>query len=266
MHTISMGTHVGLVVLVASFLGLLILTHASAQENQPELLLKAAEAKKLLKDRQEALADALQLQIRMFKEGKVGFDTVANIERSALRASLDWSATAEERIATLIKLSKVASDAHDIADARFKAGIGNKVDVQVAKAMVLEVKLELLRCELDRQAATQIQALKGTQYELLKKAAAQLVAQYEAGTVDVARLTQAGQDFLRASAEGNERPGQRLARLQACETFAKKTLDIAEAKSKGGLVAEVDVLQARSFLLEVQIEQLRAEARAAGMQ
>lgn len=110
--------------------------------------------------------------------------------------------------------------------------------------------------------AAEIKALLKERQNTLSKLVAQLRAQYQAGTVDLSRVVQAERDFLKATVDLDDNPEKRLAALRKALETVKQIAQIAEAKSKAGIVGPADVLQARAVLLEVRIELLRQELKS----
>ena len=106
-----------------------------------------AEIKALLKDRHNLLEKVVDVHTKEFQSGKVPFSVLAQAERDALRVTLDLDEGPEKRTATLEKLLKNAEGVVNVAEAAVKWARGSEVDLLQAKAMVLELRLELLRNE-----------------------------------------------------------------------------------------------------------------------
>ena len=76
------------------------------------------------------------------------FETLAQAQRDALKACVDLYDSSKERIAALRKFLEAVTQMYDMTDAMFKAGQVTKVAAHQARAIVLEVRIELLREEL----------------------------------------------------------------------------------------------------------------------
>jgi outer membrane protein TolC len=148
MFILSPGTRVWLGVLVLCLLGSPLFTLGEAQGQQPGPSDKNAEIKKLLKERHDELTKAVELLTIQYREGRVKFETLAQAQRDALKASVDLYDSSRERIAALRKFLEAVTQMHDMTDAMFKVGQVTRVAVHQARAIVLEVRIELSREEL----------------------------------------------------------------------------------------------------------------------
>lgn len=113
---------------------------------------KAAKIKSMQKERLEVLSEAVQFSIAQYREGKISFTTVAQIERDVFKATIDLHESPEERMAALRNLQAVVVHIYHIAETRYKTGNTTKIDVNQAKAVMLEVQIEVLREELKAKA------------------------------------------------------------------------------------------------------------------
>jgi outer membrane protein TolC len=111
----------------------------------------------------------------------------------------------------------------------------------------------------DKAAA--VKTLLKERHMLLSKIVAQVTTQYQAGVTDIARVVQAERDLLRASLELEEDLEKRIGLLREGEKTAKEIVALTEARFKAATTTQVDILQAKAVLLDVQIELLRAEGK-----
>jgi outer membrane protein TolC len=109
--------------------------------------------------------------------------------------------------------------------------------------------------------AAETRTLLKERHTLLTKIVAHVTARYQAGATDFTGVAQAQRDLLRATLELEEDLEKRIALLQGNEKTAKEAVEVADRKYKSGQSPEVDVLQAKVVLLEVQIELLREKAK-----
>src|SRR5262249_40530241 len=105
--------------------------------------------------------------------------------------------------------------------------------------------------------AAEIKTLLHQRHELLTKVVARIMDQYKLGAVDFTKVAQAERDLLRATLELEESPEKKLAALRQHQKTAKGIVELAETRFKAGSIGEVDLLQSKVVLLEVQIELLR---------
>jgi outer membrane protein TolC len=128
--------------------GLLVLavtaTGAAAGANKDD---KAEEINRLLVERHKTLRAVADMLMAQFKDGKVGFERLAEAQRAVLRAALDLPQSPEKRLATLRELRDLADATRRAVEARFKVGKVSQVDVLEAEAALLEARIELLREE-----------------------------------------------------------------------------------------------------------------------
>jgi hypothetical protein len=108
----------------------------------------AREIRALQKMRCDALADVVKTLSVLFTEGKIKFNTMTNAELDALRGILDIRYNPDDRIAVLLDIKALAEENQKIAEARSKAGAVLKSEVLLANAIVLEVRIALLREEV----------------------------------------------------------------------------------------------------------------------
>jgi hypothetical protein len=109
---------------------------------------KAAELKSLLEERHKLLFQTMEARIEEFKAGaNSSIALMVQVQRELLQATLDLQ-TSEERKANLQKCLEMATSVADTAAARHKAEKLGRADLMQAKAMVVEVRIELLRDEM----------------------------------------------------------------------------------------------------------------------
>jgi len=84
---------------------------------------------------------------RQYRAGAVGFTELATAQREVMKASLELEDDADKRKAILQKLKANAEGTVEAAEAKSKAGLATQVDVLQAKALLLEVSIEILRAE-----------------------------------------------------------------------------------------------------------------------
>jgi outer membrane protein TolC len=109
---------------------------------------QAAEIKKLLKERRDALQEVVKLLMAQYRAGAAGFVGLAQAERDLLKATLDLSDDPKERRAALEEFQKIAVEIVRLTEALVRVGGTTRVDVLQARTVVLEVRIELLREEL----------------------------------------------------------------------------------------------------------------------
>lgn len=153
MSIVQAGQRAWIGCVLVTVLGWFLCTRPAAQaqskppaREQPD---KAAEIKKLLRERHAALQEVVRLLMAQYRAGAVGFGRIAQAERDLLKATLDLSDDSKERRAALGEVQKIAAAIVQLTEARFKAGTGaTQADVLQARTVVLEVRIELLREEL----------------------------------------------------------------------------------------------------------------------
>jgi len=98
--------------------------------------------------------------------------------------------------------------------------------------------------------------------EMHKQIVNTVMANYNAGTVDLDKVTRAQRDALRVSLDINDDPETRIKMLKEEEKSVKALIKVADDKAKKGLGLDADVLQAKALLLEVEAEILGVELKA----
>jgi hypothetical protein len=130
----------------------LLCTAGTAQaqsEPQPQGVAdKAKEIKALLKERRDTLNMVADLSVALYKVGVADISRVFQVQRDALRAMLDVEEDPAARITMLRDFLKVAQAVAKIAEQRVNSRTRAQDEVLQAKALVLEVRIELLREEL----------------------------------------------------------------------------------------------------------------------
>ena len=121
-------------------------TQARAAESPSESVKdEAAEIKALQKDRIVALTGVVEILLVQYQHGNTEFRALALAQTDLLAAEFDATDDANERIALLERELKVAKDALDTAERKAQAGRANAVESLQAKALVLDIKIKLLR-------------------------------------------------------------------------------------------------------------------------
>jgi hypothetical protein len=108
---------------------------------------KSAEIKRLLKERHALLEKCVTILTAQYNIGAVEFPRLAQAELDAVRAALDATDDGEKRIAVLERYKKAAESIVQVAEARSKVGAVGEVDVHQANALLLQVRIEILREE-----------------------------------------------------------------------------------------------------------------------
>jgi hypothetical protein len=144
-------TSVGLIVTLALGLFLCQASVLPAQE-------KNAEIKALLKERSTLLDEMVKELRQIHESGQVDIDEVLKCEREALRAKLDLAESPQDRLAVLRLLQKNADTCLKVVENRYDVGKAPHYAVQQAKALVLEMRIEVLRQE---QNTKSMEAKKG---------------------------------------------------------------------------------------------------------
>jgi hypothetical protein len=114
---------------------------------------KSAEIKKILNERHQLMWQLLREEIQLANEVKYDFSNVGTAQREALRATLDLEQSPEKRVNLLKELKESAERVVKMAENRMKAGVGRQVDVLRSRAILLEIRVELLREEQKAKAA-----------------------------------------------------------------------------------------------------------------
>ena len=105
----------------------------------------AAEIKALQKERIAALAGVVQMLLAQYQQGRSDFRPLAVAQTDLLAAEFDATDDANERIVLLERELKVAKDALDTAERKVQAGRANAVETLQAKALMLDIRIMLLR-------------------------------------------------------------------------------------------------------------------------
>ena len=105
----------------------------------------AAEIKALQKERIAALSSVVEVLLEQYRHGGAEFRALALAQTDLLAAKFDATDDANERIVLLQRELKVATDALDTAERKVQAGRANAVESLQAKALVLDIKIKLLR-------------------------------------------------------------------------------------------------------------------------
>jgi hypothetical protein len=120
---------------------------APAPENKPQHAVdKTAEIEVLIKDRCDLLEKVVAILTDLYKAGLAhDFSELGKAQRDALRATLDLNESPEKRKAALENLQNIADHAVKIAESRRQANLASELEVFQAKAILLEVRVEILR-------------------------------------------------------------------------------------------------------------------------
>jgi outer membrane protein TolC len=122
------------------------------KDNSPRVTDKAAQLKKLLRERRDTLDEIARRLLLQYQNGQVDFVKLVRAELAAIKATLQLSETHEERVAALQKYVTTAEKLLRMAETRAKAGLGSPVDLLEAKNLLLEARIELLKEELKVKA------------------------------------------------------------------------------------------------------------------
>jgi hypothetical protein len=131
--------------LFMSLLGWFFCIGSTGQAKADEPKDKADEIKTLLKEKCDLLEKAMLILTKQYHDGTIPFTALAQVERDAVRATLDLDEGPEKRLAALKKLQKNAEDTVSIAETNLKLGLTTGADLLQAKALLLEVRIEVLR-------------------------------------------------------------------------------------------------------------------------
>jgi outer membrane protein TolC len=91
------------------------------------------------------LTGVVEILFEQYQHGSAEFRTLALAQTDLLAAEFDATDDANERIVLLERELKVATDALDTAERKVQAGRANAVESLQAKALVLDIKIKLLR-------------------------------------------------------------------------------------------------------------------------
>jgi outer membrane protein TolC len=105
----------------------------------------AAEIKELHEKRVALLKQAEKVATAQYRVGTIDFNSVNAIERELLEARLDAADTPSRRIAVLEESKKSADELVKITNVFFVAARSSELDVDLGKALVLEIRIKLLR-------------------------------------------------------------------------------------------------------------------------
>jgi outer membrane protein TolC len=134
----------------------------------------------------------------------------------------------------------------------------------VAQAAAGEKKCPLAEKPLPiKPKDDELQNLLKARYEAAQAGVDMLRKQYEVGTFDLNPMLEASQRLRVARLELCEKPEEKIACLEELVRFMKSIEEVAERKSRAGLEANVDVMRARYYRLDAEIELLRAKRAAA---
>ena len=123
---------------------LVIQTKAAESPGEPAKDV-AAEIKALQKERIAALTGVVEILLEQYQHGGVEFRALALAQTDLLAAEFEATDDANERIILLERELNVAKDALDTAERKVQAGRANAVESLQAKALVLDIRIKLLR-------------------------------------------------------------------------------------------------------------------------
>jgi hypothetical protein len=182
------------------------------------------------------------------------------VERELREARLEAAETRSRRIANFEESQKTADKLVEIADARFSAARVSELDVDLAKAMVLEIRIKLIRER--HAAAAEIKESQQKRMALLEKARKIASAQLRIGTIDFLGVKSIEGDWLEARLDVAETPAQRIAVLEDALNSAEELVKAIDIIMQGRS-NEPDLGLAKAMVLEIKIKLLR-ERQAAG--
>jgi hypothetical protein len=121
----------------------------SAEKAPPEDPDKRAELNALIKERDETLEKVCEILLAQYSAGTVNFGRVAEAHRNLVKALLENSdETSEVRVAKLRKCRDLTEQMVKVLESHVKGGWGLESERVRANALLLEVKVEMLRQEL----------------------------------------------------------------------------------------------------------------------
>jgi hypothetical protein len=112
----------------------------------------AAQLKAALEERIKVLTRAEEILQSQYKQGTVDFATLVAVDKELCKAELDTYDEPAKRISLLEKHLKKADDLQQITEGRYKSGTVSSVDMELAKADYLNVKIQLLRERMKNNA------------------------------------------------------------------------------------------------------------------
>ena len=246
---VRMGRFVVIAIVVAAWS--LALGPVQAQKKD-----RAAEIKKLLKDRAATLDEVAKVLIEQFKVGLVDLPATSHVMREALLAKLQLQTTVEKRIVVLRELRDLAQKVVDNVEARWAAGLAVRFDVDVSRGPLLTAEIELLREELKLKAdpakTAEIDKLLKKRGEVFDAVIALVAAKYDAGVLDISTDLRAHQQALEAQWELHSKVEERVALLQKFEARAERLVKRVEERQKVGVAMQIDVDQAKAAWLQVR--------------
>jgi outer membrane protein TolC len=108
--------------------------------------------KELLKERRDVLQKAADQLTARYQDGRGTGSEVMLAQKAVLEATLDLAETSAERIDALGKALKLVERIQAMIEAQAKAGQRMESEALQARAMVLEVRIRLLREEQNAKA------------------------------------------------------------------------------------------------------------------
>jgi hypothetical protein len=105
----------------------------------------SAEVKKLLQMRRKVLDELVRARQMEFAAGRIQFDSLLDALRKQLQLELELATKAEERIAALTKLLRVAAKAEVTTRERYKAGAASMSEFCNSRDFRLQCEIGLLR-------------------------------------------------------------------------------------------------------------------------
>jgi outer membrane protein TolC len=243
--------------------GLSVLVVIATLAAQPSIAASpspAAEIKELQQKRIANLDKAFKITALQYRVGTTYFSSVSTVERELLDARLDAAETPFQRMTALEESQKSADELLKNADARFTAARTSELDVDLGKALVLEIGIKLSRER--HAAAAEIKESQQKRIALLEKASQIAIAQLRIGTMDFLGVKSIKRDLLEARLDVAETPSKHIAvlegSLRSAEELVKAIDIIMQGRSN-----EPDLDLANAMVLEIKIRLLR-ERQAAG--
>jgi outer membrane protein TolC len=136
---------------LAAVLGCLLCTGGTLQAQPkpaPKEPDRVAEIRKLLRERRELLQEIMKVLTAQYQQGVIDAGRLLQAQRDLLKANTDLADDPEARRAGLKECLKMAETVAVSAEKLSRAGTTSKVDALQARAIVLEIRTELLREEL----------------------------------------------------------------------------------------------------------------------
>ncbi len=131
--------------IVASVLTATGLVQTFGQQPEQQLQLVDRSLDELQRERQQVLAQLVEVQMRSYVQGDAGIEVVVHAQQQLLAAKLQLASNHQERIKLLKDSVQLARDLEDVVKARHKVGRSSVADMLLSRADRLRVESELVR-------------------------------------------------------------------------------------------------------------------------